>query len=78
MENLSEKTPVQLIIEEINKQHKVYKKANMGMVMNALEALNNFAKEVLVVEKMALSEQYHKGHKAGVIDGKTEANVKVI
>lgn len=76
MENLSEKTPVQLIIEEIEKQQRTYHQANMGIVTSALESLLNYSKQLLVVEKIALSEQYHKGHKVGSIDGKIEANIR--
>ena len=76
MENLSEKTPVQLIIEEIERQLTTYHSANMGMVISALETLLIYSKQLLVVEKIVLSEQYHKGHKTGVIDGKIEANIR--
>jgi hypothetical protein len=67
------KSPVEQLLEKLESNQRMFQNANLHIANGALEPTIKFAKELLVTEKMMMSEQYQKGHAAGVISGKIEA-----
>ncbi len=67
-------TPVEKLLTKLQENHRTFKNANLLIAAGILEPTIKYAKELLVVEEMQMSTEYHKGHAAGVIAGKLEAS----
>lgn len=71
-------SPVQQLLEKLEDNQRIFKQANLLIASGILEPTIKLAKELLVTEKMMMSEQYQKGHSNGVINGKIEAQTTKI
>lgn len=71
-------TPVEQLTQKLEENLKSFKNANLLIAAGILEPTVKYAKELLVVEQMELSTQYHKGYKSGVIQGKVESSMTKI
>jgi hypothetical protein len=69
------KSPVEQLLEKLEDNQRMFQNANLLIAKGILEPTVKLAKELLVTEKMIVSEQYQKGHTAGVINGKIEAQI---
>jgi hypothetical protein len=67
------KSPVEQLLEKLEDNQRMFQNANLLIAKGILEPTIKLAKELLVTEKMMMSEQYQKGHASGVINGKIEA-----
>jgi hypothetical protein len=67
------KSPVEQLLEKLEDNQRMFQNANLLIAKGILEPTVKLAKELLVTEKMIVSEQYQKGHTAGVINGRIEA-----
>lgn len=71
-------TPVEQLVQKLDANLKSLKNANLLIAAGILEPTVKYAKELLVVEKMEMSTQYHKGYNSGVIQGKLESSMTKI
>jgi hypothetical protein len=72
------KSPVEQLLQRLEENQRMFQNANLLIAKGILEPTIKLAKELLVTEKMMMSEQYQKGHTAGSISGKIEAQTTKI
>ena len=70
------KTPVQKLLNRIERDYNNLKNANLLIASGILEPTIKYVKEELLLEElMRLSTEYQKGYAAGYADGKREASI---
>lgn len=72
------KSPVEQLLQRLEENQRMFQNANLLIAKGILEPTIKLAKELLVTEKMMMSEQYQNGHAAGLISGKIEAQTTKI
>ena len=72
------KTPVEQLLNSLESVQEMYRKTNQMLAMSILEPTIKLTKELLVTERIVISENYHKGVADGIIAGKIEAQTKIV
>jgi hypothetical protein len=75
----SNKTPLQKLLRELEKNHSSFKNANLLLAAGIVDPTIRYAKEELLLEElMLISTEFQKGYDQGYKAGKIEASMTKI